>query len=115
MVFTIFSKHFKFSFQVIKYAIQNVVYIFEDQSISLPEPENLARTTVKNNGTTSQTISMDLAYRYEESTSWGISRGLEIGVTTTVEAGIPLVINGEVSNCFVVMYNMYDIYLSRFI
>jgi hypothetical protein len=83
--------------QAIKYAIQNVVYIFEDLSIDFTEPKILGRITVENNVNTSQTIWREFAYMYDESSTWSMSRNLELGVVTTVNSVTPFLLKGNVS------------------
>ncbi|PIK48552.1 hypothetical protein BSL78_14577 [Apostichopus japonicus] len=65
---------------------------------SLPtEPESISRTTLVNNGDSTQKAGRSVSYEFSQEYSWGNSVGLEIGVETTVSAGIPFVAGGEVT------------------
>ncbi len=80
-----------------KYILQNVQYLFDDRNVLSNNPEQLARTIVENRGSSEQTVTRSISYTYEETNDWSIEIGLEIGIETSVTAGIPDIASATVS------------------
>ena len=57
----------------------------------------LLTTYIDNESTIPQTLSTEATYTTTQSSSWKASIGYELGVSATVEAGIPSVGKGSVS------------------
>ncbi len=71
--------------------LQNVEYklnLLEKLSV---QPESIQVTVVTNKDSRPQTVRRERGYDYKETYSWSHNVGVEIGVSTEVEAGIPLV------------------------
>ena len=75
---------------VSRYILTDIIYKIDDRKILNQEPEVLKRTKLINRGTTSQKITRVVDYSYMETHTWSATAGLEIGVSTTVEASVPL-------------------------
>ncbi len=80
-----------------KYILTNVEYLFDDRRILSNSPKELKRTVVDNKGITIATAKRSVTYTYQETHDWSSSLGLEIGVSTSVTAGVPTVASGTVS------------------
>ena len=80
-----------------RYIITDIVYNIDEHQVLDNVPDVLARTNLINKGTTSQTVNRDIGYSYTESHTWSATAGLEIGISTTVTAGIPAIASGSVS------------------
>lgn len=80
-----------------RYILNDISYMLDDRRLLSQEPQVLARTTLINNGATSQMVSQTITYSYQEIHSWSITLGLEIGVSATVTAGVPMVASTSVS------------------
>ena len=79
------------------YVLLDVEYFFDDRQTLSSTPEELARTIVENKGSTEQTATRSIEYSYEETHDWSQEYGLEIGVETSVTAGIPDIAEASVS------------------
>ena len=88
-----------------RYFLSSIIYEIDDRDVLSQEPETLARTTLINNGASEQEISRTITYHYEESYSWSHTAGLEIGVSITVEAGIPDLFSTSVSAGIIIIQN----------
>lgn len=89
--------HFTDGKPVERYIITDVLYHLENKNTVLREPESLAYSTVENKGDTVQTITRTISYSFKESYTFSSTRGLEVGVSATFKAGLPLVAESEVT------------------
>lgn len=80
-----------------RYILTNVQYLLDDRDLLNQAPEVLATTTVINRGSIEQETTRAISYTYEESFSWSDSIGLEVGVSTEITAGVPLIGEATVS------------------
>ena len=79
-----------------RYIMNSLSYELDDYQVFGPELEILARTVVYNYGDTEQVVVRTIEYGYEETHSWDETKGLEIGVEISVEAGIPELLTSTV-------------------
>ena len=79
------------------YILNNISYMLDDHRLLSQEPKVLACTILINKGETSQMVSRTMTYSYQETYSWSTTVGLEIGVSATVKAGVPMVSSTSVS------------------
>ena len=82
---------------VTRYILNDISYMLDDRQLLSQEPQVLARTSLINNGVTSQMVSRTITYSYQETHSWSTTFGLEVGVSATVTAGVPMVATTSVS------------------
>ena len=75
----------------------DISYMLDDRRLLSQEPQVLARTTLINNGVTSQMVFRTITYSYQETHSWSTTFGLEVGVSATVTAGVPMATTASVS------------------
>lgn len=98
-----------------KYYLTNVVYDFDDSQILSSTPETLARTIIENQGETEQSATRSLEYSYEEEHDWSKEYGLEVGVESSVTAGIPDIAESSVCDQYTdesssLVQNMHELH-----